>query len=51
MIDMKTSAPNMTVSDWLRIAEMRLNAVRNYHPESAEIQRLTFVVNDLRSKL
>ena len=44
-------SPTLSKFDFLRMAESRLKAVLMYNSESSEIQRLEFVVDDLKSKL
>lgn len=41
----------MSNAEWLGLAETRLATVKRYNPDSAEVARLTFAVNDLRSKV
>jgi len=39
-----------TQADFLRIAEQQLGSTKRYYPDSPEINRLTFIIDDLKSK-
>ena len=49
---MQTVSPVMTQGDWLKLAQSRLDTVIRYDGDNqAEINRLTAVVADIRSKM
>jgi uncharacterized protein (DUF2147 family) len=41
----------MSNPDYLRITESKLKSLVIHSPESSEVQRMEFVINDIKSKL
>jgi hypothetical protein len=48
---MNSVSSKFSAFDYLRMAETRLDECRRYHPESSEVQRYQFAVEDLKSKM
>lgn len=49
---MMNVSPEMTQSDWLKVAESRLSDMNRYNSSNtSEIQRLQNAVNDIQSKM
>jgi hypothetical protein len=48
---MDNISPIMSTLDYLRITEPKLVSIRIHQPESSEVQRLEFIIQDLKSKM